>query len=489
VSRAGAEPGRPGPWPVPTAGDLAAVSAQLGRRPRAVRGVAHRCPCGLPDVIVTSPRLADGSPFPTLFYLTCPRAGSAVGRLEASGVMAEMTERLSSDAELADRYRLAHQDYLRRRNALAVLDPAVSAGGMPDRVKCLHALVAHSLAAGRGVNPFGDEALDRLPDWSRGGPCVPVGRRVAAVDCGTNSVRLLIADVDLVGGSLRDVVRTTRIVRLGEGVDATGRLSDGALRRTFRTLRDYAAAIEAAGVAAIQVVATSATRDAENREVFTAGVRDLFGVAPVVLTGAAEAQLSFLGATRELDRTGAPFLVVDIGGGSTEFVLGGDSVRAAHSVDIGCVRLTERHLRADPPTREQVAAAAADIDAALEEVAKVVPLAEAATLVGLAGSVTTVAALALDLPAYDPVRIHRSRIARSDVHRVASRLLAATRQSRAALPVMHPGRVDVIGSGALILERVCERVELPDVLVSEHDILDGIAWRAAAQAAPAEVPA
>lgn len=154
------------------ADDVAAVSAQLGRPPRAMRAVAHRCGCGLPDVVETAPRLADGSPFPTLFYLTCPRAASEVGRLEASGLMREMTERLAVDRELAARYRSAHEDYLRRRDALGELAGHPSAGGMPDRVKCLHVLVAHTLAAGPGVNPLGDEALALLPDWSRRGPCV-----------------------------------------------------------------------------------------------------------------------------------------------------------------------------------------------------------------------------------------------------------------------------------------------------------------------------
>jgi uncharacterized protein len=161
--------------PPVSAADRAAVERQLGRPPRAIRVVAHRCPCGLPDVIETSPRLADGTPFPTLYYLTCPRAASAVGRLEASGMMAEMTSRLRSDDELAARYRTAHQAYLARREQIGHVPElaGVSAGGMPGRVKCLHVLVAHALAAGPGVNPLGDEALGELPDWWAAGPCVP----------------------------------------------------------------------------------------------------------------------------------------------------------------------------------------------------------------------------------------------------------------------------------------------------------------------------
>ncbi len=154
--------------------DRAAVAAQLGREPRAMRAVAHRCPCGRPDVVETSPRLADGTPFPTLYYLTCPRAASAIGRLEASGLMRAMTDRLGTDAELAQRYRHAHESYLARRQELEHVDEiaGISAGGMPNRVKCLHVLVAHSLATGRGVNPLGDEALDLLDPWWDAGPCV-----------------------------------------------------------------------------------------------------------------------------------------------------------------------------------------------------------------------------------------------------------------------------------------------------------------------------
>jgi exopolyphosphatase/guanosine-5'-triphosphate,3'-diphosphate pyrophosphatase len=226
------------------------------------------------------------------------------------------------------------------------------------------------------------------------------------------------------------------------------------------------------------MVATSATRDAANAAEFVTGVRDLLGIEPEVLTGDEEARLAFTGATAELSGgPGAPYLVVDIGGGSTEFVLGERlEVTAAISVDIGCVRLTERHLRGDPPSREQIAAATADIDAALDLVAEKVPAASARTLVGLAGSVTTVAALALGLDRYDPERIHHSRTGAGQVHEQSLRLLGQSRASRAALAVMHPGRVDVIGGGALILDRIMRRFSFAEVLASEHDILDGIAW-------------
>ena len=311
--------------------------------------------------------------------------------------------------------------------------------------------------------------------------------RVATVDCGTNSVRLLIADIvpGEGGGTLTDVERRMEIVRLGEGVDETGMLSPAALKRTFAAMRGYAALIEQHGIGAglgplkTRVVATSATRDAGNRADFVSGVVDIFGVVPEVITGDEEAELSFVGATRELAalRPARPYLVVDIGGGSTEFVLGSSVVEAARSIDIGCVRMTERHLKdGDPPSPQQISSAAADIDAALDAVRATVPVAEARTLVGLAGSVTTVAGIALDLPEYDSSRLHLSRITATQVHDVTRRLLHATRAERAEFGVMHPGRVDVIGAGALILDRIMREYGFGAVVVSEHDILDGLAW-------------
>ena len=306
--------------------------------------------------------------------------------------------------------------------------------------------------------------------------------RVAAVDCGTNSLRLLLADVDLDRAELTDVARRMEIVRLGQGVDQTGRLAPEALVRTVAVLRDYADAIARSGAQAVRMVATSATRDADNAAEFVRLVKEVLDVAPEVLTGEEEARLSFAGATAELGaRPGGPYLVVDIGGGSTEFVLGavlsrGDDPPQAVSVDIGCVRMTERHLHADPPAAAEVAAAVADIDAALDTVAGAVPVRQARTLIGLAGSVTTVAAIAIGLPAYDAVRIHHARVSAADVHDVTVSLLAGTRATRAAIGVMHPGRVDVIGGGALVLDRIMQRFGFGEVLVSEHDILDGIAW-------------
>jgi len=319
-------------------------------------------------------------------------------------------------------------------------------------------------------------------------------KRVAAIDCGTNSLRLLIADIDVAGRQLSDVERRMEIVRLGQGVDATGRLAPEALERTLRALADYAADIRTAGATAIRMVATSATRDASNAADFSSGVQRTLGIAPEVITGRDEARLSFAGATAELAGTAGsavrpepPYLVVDIGGGSTEFVLGGNEAvtgadPTAISVDIGCVRLTERYLHGDPPTREQVDAATADIDRVLADVAASVPVKEACTLVGVAGSVTTVTAIALGLPTYDPSRTHHARVSAETVATVTELLLGQTHEQRAAIGALHPGRIDVIGAGALVLNRIMRRFGFTEMVASEHDILDGIAWSIAADA-------
>ncbi|MEU2355310.1 Ppx/GppA phosphatase family protein [Streptomyces misionensis] len=311
--------------------------------------------------------------------------------------------------------------------------------------------------------------------------------RVAAVDCGTNSIRLLVADVDPATGELVDLDRRMTIVRLGQGVDRTGRLAPEALERTFAACRDYAEIIKEHGAERLRFVATSASRDAENRDEFVRGVLDILGVEPEVITGDQEAEFSFTGATKELagrEDLARPYLVVDIGGGSTEFVVGDDHVRAARSVDVGCVRMTERHLVhggeiSDPPTEEQIAAIRADIEAALDLAERTVPLREARTLVGLAGSVTTVSAIAQDLPEYDSARIHHSRVSLARVREITDRLLHSTHAERATIPSMHPGRVDVIGAGSLVLLAIMERIGAQEVVVSEHDILDGIAWSVA----------
>jgi len=310
--------------------------------------------------------------------------------------------------------------------------------------------------------------------------------RVAAIDCGTNSIRLLIADVDGSASGLTDVVREMRVVRLGQGVDATGELAQEALDRTFAATSDYADLILEHGAGKVRFVATSATRDARNRKVFVDGIREILGVEPEVITGDEEAALSFAGASSVLPSRGSdPVLVVDLGGGSTEFVLGDASgVIAAKSVDVGCVRMTERHLRNDPPSPGQIAAAEADVDAAISAAGLTVPLDRTTAVVGVAGSVTTITAHALRLPEYSPAAIHGTELPLGTVSEACTDLLEMSKAERAGLPYMHPGRVDVIGAGGLVWRRVLERLaeategRITSAVASEHDILDGIALSA-----------
>lgn len=302
--------------------------------------------------------------------------------------------------------------------------------------------------------------------------------RVAAIDCGTNSIRLLVADLDPVAARQDDLDRRMRIVRLGQGVDHTGRLDPVALDRTMAALEEYAGVIESLGARQVRMVATSATRDASNAADFAAGVRKILGVDPEVVTGDEEARLSFAGATRELVGVPAPYLVVDIGGGSTEFVSGHAEPDAARSVDVGSVRLTERYLTSDPPTASQIAAARGVVEGALDEVRRTVPM-RAATLVGLAGTITTIGAIHLGLDQYDSAAVHHCRAPAEAVAEISDRLLVSTHDERAAIEVIHPGRVDVIGAGSLILRAVMEATGATDIVVSERDILDGIAWSVA----------
>ncbi len=311
--------------------------------------------------------------------------------------------------------------------------------------------------------------------------------RVAAIDCGTNSIRLLVADLKARADGrtvLRDVHREMRIVRLGQGVDATGRLAPDALERTRVALADYAACARGHCVERVRMVATSATRDAANRDDFFAMVRETLGAEAEVITGDEEARLSFIGAVGDLDPTDGPFLVVDVGGGSTEVVLGHwdgtrADVTAARSVDVGCVRLTERHLRSDPATPDEVSAAEQFATRTLQEAFAEVPVDKARTWVGVAGTVTTLSAVAQQLPEYDPERTHLSRLSLAQLRITAAGLLASTHQQRADTPAIHPGRVDVIAGGALIVRILAEelhtRAGIEELRVSEHDILDGIA--------------
>jgi exopolyphosphatase/guanosine-5'-triphosphate,3'-diphosphate pyrophosphatase len=298
--------------------------------------------------------------------------------------------------------------------------------------------------------------------------------RVAAIDCGTNSIRLLIADID--GSNFREVIRDMEIVRLGQGVDETGQFHPDAISRTLAAVDKFAAEIAKRGVEKIRFCATSATRDATNRHLFVDGVRERLGIEPEVISGDEEAALSFAGAIKDLNPSDGPFLVVDIGGGSTEFVFGTSTVEAARSVNIGCVRMSERHFASDPATEEQIEAARTDIQAAIAQAAAVVPITTAKTLVAVAGTATTVAAAALDLPDYDRYAIHLSRISAQQVHDAATMFATSNREKRLALGYMHPGRVDVIAAGSLVLSEIMKATGATEFVASESDILDGMAY-------------
>ena len=298
--------------------------------------------------------------------------------------------------------------------------------------------------------------------------------RVAAIDCGTNSIRLLIADID--GNNFREVVRDMEIVRLGQGVDETGQFHPDAIARTLAAVDKFAAEIAKRGVEKIRFCATSATRDATNRHLFVDGVCERLGIELEVISGDEEAALSFAGAIKDLDPSNGPFLVVDIGGGSTEFVFGTSTVEAARSVNIGCVRMTERHFASDPATAQQIELARTDIQAAIAQAAAVVPITKAKTLVAVAGTATTVAAAVLDLPEYDRYAIHLSRISAQQTHDAATMFATSTREQRLTLGYMHPGRVDVIAAGSLVLSEIMKATGASEFVASESDILDGMAF-------------
>ncbi len=306
--------------------------------------------------------------------------------------------------------------------------------------------------------------------------------RVAAFDCGTNSLRLLIADVDD-DGTMKELRRETRIVRLGQGVDATGEFAPEALERTFTVAQEFAEVAAEYEPEKLRFVATSASRDVKNRDEFFAGIFRILGVVPDVITGDEEAQLSFLGATVGRRADAGPFMVMDLGGGSTELVLGTSGVEAAVSMDIGSVRLTERHMPSERPDSEQISAAVADIETHLDQAAEILDFSAPRTFIGVAGTVTTLTAGILDLDSYQREKIHGARLSVGDIERQADQLLSMDREERAALPYMHPGRVDVIGAGGLLFSRVVRRIDAAvvsvgaelDITVSETDILDGIA--------------
>ncbi len=524
--------------------DVDIVHRQLSRMPRGMVAVGARCVCGRPLAVITRPCLEDGTPFPTTFYLTSPEAVKAVSRIEAEGFMRECNALLKNDVKIAEQYKNASESYKAFRHALAlrlkdseehILD--ISAGGMPDRVKCLHALLAQTLVMGKGVNPIGDIVLNRIVDefdpsvcrctipWiddvsddasddvsddasydaskvsddvskdvNKVSKCEVSNKSVcvAAIDCGTNSIRLKIARVDSHG--ITDIVpRMLRVVRLGEGIDETHQFSCDALQRVKAAAQEFAQVLKDNPVDAIRFVATSATRDANNRDVFEQMMIDELGVKPEVISGTQEAELSFLGATSVVlrDELPSPYLVVDLGGGSTELVLGGDGktydarkVVASYSMNIGSVRMTERHLHTDPPTDDEISSAISDIDAHIDEALKVVPVGKVRTIIGVSGSVTTMTALAMGLKHYDHSAVDGACIGLEQAYTVNDRFLRMSRDRRRTYATIHPGRVDVVGGGAVVWSRVLERVSkaayedhggvLDTFVASEHGLLDGI---------------
>jgi exopolyphosphatase/guanosine-5'-triphosphate,3'-diphosphate pyrophosphatase len=447
--------------------DLTQVEAQLGRSPLIPFTVVARCPAGHPLVIRNRPRDQEGNPFPTLYWLTCPDAVRAISRLESEGSIRRFADRAGSDPEFGRALEEAHRIYAAERGRWEKGAEAWGGvGGTRRGVKCLHAHYANHLAGGR--DPVGAEVAELVEPIH---PDSPVRERVAAIDVGTNSIRLLVAEPR--EADPFELARDMVITRLGQGVDRNRELDSEALRRTVDVLRRYVGRARALGADRMRVAATSAVRDASNRQELFDAVRAVVGTDPEILTGEKEGGLSFLGATRGLHRPG-PFLVFDIGGGSTELVLGAEGPEAAVSVDLGSVRATERVGPADPPTGEDLRAMAEVAAEALVEAEKVVPVGRAGTLVGVAGTTTTVQALALDLPFYDPEAIHRSVLSRAEAERITGDLARMTVAERAALPVMAPGREDVIVAGAVILLEILRRWGFDECVVSEKDILDGL---------------
>jgi exopolyphosphatase / guanosine-5'-triphosphate,3'-diphosphate pyrophosphatase len=302
-------------------------------------------------------------------------------------------------------------------------------------------------------------------------------KRVAAIDCGTNSIRLLISDIDTSTNTATDVAREMRIVRLGEGVDKNNAFSPRALERTFKAIDEYEEILLKHNVENLRFVATSATRDAQNKAMFIKGVIDRLRIVPEVIAGTEEAALSFDGATRSLrQKHKAPFLIIDLGGGSTELVIGDKEPTGAYSMDVGCVRMTERHTPGGNPTKAQEEAIRTDVRNALKEAAKKVDWQKAQTVVGVAGTVTTVAAHILKLKTYDPEVLHGASISAQQISQTAQDFISLTPAQRAALPYMHEGRIEVITAGSIVLDEVMKAIEAQTLIASERDILDGVAW-------------
>ena len=454
------------------AADLESVREQLGRDPTTPFTVVARCAGGHPLVVRNAPFDVDGHPFPTTFWLTCPEAVKAVSRVEAGGAIGRINDHARDDEVFGTALEAAHRAYAAERGEMA--EEAVSWGGVAGTrsgVKCLHAHYAYHLAG--GADPVGAWVAEEVEPIH----AAPAGR-VAVIDQGTNSIRLLVAE-PVAGGTFQEIARDLVITRLGRGVDATGRLDPVALARTVVVLARDCRRARALGSERIRVAATSAVRDAgDSRDAYAAAVRHHAGSELEVVTGEQEAALSFLGATHGLDPADGPFLVLDVGGGSTELVTGSEPGRAEHAVStqIGSVRLTERHIASDPPTPRELAAVEAAVEAALGEAGRAAPADRARTLVACAGTPTTLQAISLGLARYDPDRIHRTWLALEDAERILSEAARLTNAELAAMPVMSRGRGDVIVAGAAVLVGVMRRFGFDRALVSETDILDGLAF-------------
>jgi exopolyphosphatase/guanosine-5'-triphosphate,3'-diphosphate pyrophosphatase len=462
------------------AADLIAVREQLGREPTTRFSVVCRCGSGHPLVIRNAPFDANDEPFPTTYWLTCPEAVKAVSRLESEGWIARLNERIQHDETFKDGVEAAHRDYAEDRAAgFPQARGWGGVGGTRTGLKCLHAHYAYHLAG--GGDPVGAWVAAKVEPVH----LERLSGRVAAVDQGTNSIRLVVVapGADPLDEPM-ELARDMVITRLGEGVDRTRRIDPRALARTVDVLGRYCRRARALGAGRIRVAATSAVRDAENRDDFAAEVHRLAGSDLEVITGEREADLSFLGATRGLDgRTvpGAepPFLVLDIGGGSTELVVGGRPGRADHAIStrMGSVRLTERVVSSDPPSNQDLATLEREAGRVIEDAARDLPaVAGSATLVSVAGTATTIQAIALGLDRYDPDRIHRTWLPLDDAERILQELAAMTNAERADVSVMAPGRGDVIVAGGVILVTVMRRFGFDRTLVSETDILDGLAF-------------
>jgi exopolyphosphatase / guanosine-5'-triphosphate,3'-diphosphate pyrophosphatase len=454
--------------------DLAVVREQLGRDPVTAFEVIVRCSLQHPLVIRNAPIAADGTPFPTMFWLTCPDAVAAVARLEAAGWIARLNERYEADDAFRAEVDRAHADAAAER-ARVMPDAGAwgGVGGTRRGLKCLHAHYANHLAGGDDVVGawVATEVEPIHPEW-------PIGERIAVIDQGTHSCRLLVVERDPRGEPI-ELASDMIITRLGQGVDATGALHPDALARTGFVFARYCRRARALNARSIRVAATSAVRDASNRDLFVEMVRRHAQTDPEVIDGQEEARLSFLGGTRGLDPADGPFLLVDIGGGSTEFVVGREPGTAEHrvSTQMGSVRLTERFISTDPPDGGALATMRREIGDRLDEAELAVPEVHVArTFVSVAGTATTIQAIALGLSRYDVEATHRSWLSAEDAARVVGELASMTTPERAALPVMAPGRGEVIVAGGEILVAALRRLGFERTLVSETDILQGLAW-------------